>query len=188
MSKRNIGWSTGETMSNLSVVFSQWNFMTELHSPSKDVWQHVWIIVNQRGLLNSVSTSSVGRGHQSGWLSYSVSEPSRSQTDSVVQDPGEQKWMFTINHIVSINCVVWLNASDIKRHFILQGHRGNIPGASKRASPLSEYAGLEYPRPAELHGIAQVYANAQGSEIWVELSGRGLETGSIDQKDVETWE
>lgn len=37
----------------------------------------------------------------------------------VVQGPGEQKWTFTINHIVSINCVVWLSASGIKRHFII---------------------------------------------------------------------
>jgi len=53
----------------------------------------------------------------------------------------------------------------LKDTLVLQGRRGNIPGASKRASPLSERAGLEYPRPAKLHGIAQVYANAQGSEI-----------------------
>lgn len=42
-------------------------------------------------------------------LDYSVSGLSRGQTDSMVHSLAEQRWMFTVNHIASINCVVQLN-------------------------------------------------------------------------------
>lgn len=66
-------------------------------------------MVNQRGLASSVSRSSGGRGHRVADLDYSVSGLSRGQTDSMVHSLAEQRWMFTVNHIASINCVVQLN-------------------------------------------------------------------------------